>query len=368
MTSRVGHELLNIQQALQHTFISTGGAKVVFGTLLQQIFYSLGRHDAGLDDIGSGSGFCRGGLADAVEHVVDGLDGRLRMMPKYRLVLSEPVANFLRYIDELGETIPGPVLCSRSAFATDTYTNAFFASPQHAQEIFSQSEEVRRLFDESAITEYCWALLCMTVERKTHPALALVGDEVRADVMQTTISFSDHQIVSPGADEAAARCALKCCMFDAYLSHIRREMVAAKTSRLALQSRIQALRARQRRLSRETPSTTDAVTLQHEIHELERQYLGEGKRVDSISGRLDFVARKLSQPDQFISSERCFLRVNRQAAKLEPGSEENDTDLKLSKIHIASHQTRVGALVQFPRAELLPKPDMLKQADLFLAV
>jgi hypothetical protein len=135
-----------------------------------------------------------------------------------------------------------------------------------------------------------------------------------------------------------------------------------------LQGRIQALRARQRGISKETPRIADTETLQSEIHELERQYLGESKQLDSISGRLDFVARMMSQPDQFISSENCFLRVNRQAAKLEPGSEENDTDLKLSKIRIASHRTRVAALVCFPRDELLPKPDMLKQADLFLAV
>jgi hypothetical protein len=341
---------------------------MVFGNFLQQIFDSLGRHDANLDDIGSGSGFCRGGLTDAVEHVVDELDGRLRMTSKYRRALRAPVAYLLRYIDRVGETIPGPVLCSRSTFSTDTHASAFFASPQHAQEVFSQSEEVRRLFDESAIAEYCWALLCMTVERKTHPALALVGDEVRADVMQTTINFGDHQIVSPGADEAAARCALKCCMFDAFLAHIRRELVDAKTSRLALESRLQALRARQRRLLHENLSTTGSSALQNEIHQLERQYLGEKEQLDSIPGRLDFVARRLSQPEKFISSERCFLHVNRRGAKLEPGSEENDTDLKLSKIHIASHQTRVGALVRFPRDELLPKPDMLKQADLFLAV
>lgn len=341
---------------------------MVFANALQQIFDSLTRHDAGVDIAGSGTGFCRGGLVDAVEHVVDELDSRLRTVSKYSRVLSEPVSHIVRYINEVGEKIPGPVLCSRSTFSEDAYANAFFVSPRHVQEVFSRSEEVRRLFEESAIAEYCWALLCMSVEKKTYPTLALVGDEVRADVMQTTISFSDHQIVSPGVDEASARCALKCCMFDAFLAHIRRELLATKTNRLALQGRLHSLRARQRRLSQEMAGTTDAVMLYNEIRDLEQQYLAEDGQLDSITGRMAFVAGMLSQPEQFISSEHCFLRVNRQAAKLEPGSEKNDTDLMLSKIHIASHQTRVGALVRFPRAELLPKPDMLKQADLFLAV
>jgi hypothetical protein len=186
--------------------------------------------------------------------------------------------------------------------------------------------------------------------------------------MQTTVGFSDHQIVSPGVDEASARCALKCCMFDAFLAHVRRELVATKTNRLALQGRLQALRARQRQLSRDMAGTEEAVMLHNEIQDLERQYLAEDGQFDSIAGRLDFVAGMLFKPEKFIRSERCYLRVNRQAAKLEPGTEENDTDLRLSKIHIASHQARVGALVCFPRGDLLPKPDMLKQAELFLAV
>ena len=340
----------------------------MFANLLQQVFYSLAGRDAGLDAAISDSGSCSGGLADAVEHLVDELDSRLRMVSKYRRVLSEPLAHFLRYADEVGETIPGPVLCSRSTFSADSYANAFFASPQHAQEVFSQSEEVRRLFDESAAAEYCWALLCMTVDTKTHPALALVGDEVRGDVMQTTVGFGDHQIVSPGVDEASARCALKCCMFDAFLAHVRRELVATKTNRLAMRGRLQALHARQRQLSREMAGTEEAVMLHNEIQDLEQQFLAEDAQFDSIAGRLDFVAGMLSKPEDFIRSERYYLRVNQQAARLEPGTGENDTDLRLSKIHIASHEARVGALVCFPRAELLPKPDMLKQAELFLAV
>ena len=67
-------------------------------------------------------------------------------------------------------------------------------------------------------------------------------------------------------------------------------------------------------------------------------------------------------------TDRCSLRLNRQAAKLELGSLGPGHELELSEIHIASHQPRIGALVRFPRGELLPQPDMLKQADLFLAV
>ena len=359
---------IETRSAHRKTSTKTGASKVVFANFLQQIFYSLARQDVGLEAAPGKAGLCQNGLAEAVEHVIDAVDRRLRIAPKYHRRLNEPVARVLRYIDDAGEAIPGPVLCSRSSFSDDPYVNAFFASPQHAQEVFSQSEEVRRLFDETPLAEDCWALLCMGVQKKTQPGLALVGDDVRSDVMQTSISLSDHQIVSPGVDEPSARCALKCCMFNAFLVHIRRELVSARTRDMAAHGRLQSLRARQRRLTQQLETSAEAVMLQNEVRDLERRRVADDGHLDSIAGRLEFVAGILSQPEAFIRSERCFLRLNRRASKLEPGSEANGGDLQLSKIHIASHDTRIAALVRFPRAELLPRPDMLKQADLFLAM
>ncbi len=335
---------------------------------LRQIFFSLAGQDAGLSADSEGVRFCRGGLSDAVEHVVDELDKRLRMAPRYDEVLSGPVAGILRYIDSVGESIPGPVVCSRSSFSGDAYVNAFFASPQHVQEVFSQSEEVRRLFDDTAMAEYCWALLCMSIEERTQPGLTLVGDDVRHDVMQTSINLGNHQVVSPGTDETSARCALKCCMFDAFLAHIRREIVSASTRDQALQARLQAARAR---LRRETQRQADSAALEAtrgEIDALERECIEGDVRMSSVAGRLEFIVDALSRPEDFISAEPCLVHVDRRAVKLEPAAAGKTADLRLSKIRIASHGPRVGALVRFPRSELLARPDMLRQADLFLAV
>jgi hypothetical protein len=340
----------------------------MFAQLLQQIFFSQAGQDAGPSADTQGGRFCRGGLADAVEHIVDTLDSRLRMAPRYSRRLGEPLAGLLRYIDQVGESIPGPVVCSRSSFSGDAYANAFFASPQHIQEVFSQSEEVRRLFDDRSTAEDCWALLCMSFEEKTQPGLTLVGDEVRRDVMQTSINLGNHQVVSPGIDEASARCALKCCMFDAFLSHIQREMVAARTRDQALQARLQALRARLRREAQRHGDVAGDASVRSEIDRLESQRVAGDAQLGSVAGRLEFVVEALSRPQAFISAEPCLVHVNRRAVKLEPAASDAAADLRLSKIRIAAQGPRVGALVRFPRSELLPRPDMLKQADLFLAV
>ena len=340
----------------------------MFAGLLQQIFFSLAGQNAGLSSDRDGGRFCRGGLADAVEHIVDELDSRLRMVPRYANALSEPVAGVLRHIDSVAESIPGPVICSRSTFSDDDYVNAFFASPHHVQEVFSHSEEVRHLFDESASAEDCWALLCMSFEERTQPGLTLVGDDIRHDVMQTSINLGNHQVVSPGVDEVAARCALKCCMFDAFIAHIRRQILTASTRDQALQAKLHAARARLRREGHRGAAGPDVIATQKEIDALERQSVEGDVQLGTVGGRLDFVVDVLSRPDAFISADPCLVHVDRRAVKLEPAAPGKAADLRLSRIRIASHGPRVAALVRFPRSELLPRPDMLKQADLFLAV
>ena len=340
----------------------------MFTNLIQQLFLRTSDFGDVAPADATGGGLCRGDLSTVIEHVVDELYSRLRMAPDYARVLNEPVATTLRHIDEVAESFAGPLLCSRSTFAEDPRVNAFFVSPQHVQEVFSHSEEVHALFDANPLTEYCWGLLSMQLQEQTQPGIALVNGEVRRDVMQTSISFRDHQVVSPGPDESAARCALKCCMFDSLLAHIRRESATAKTRSEELQSRLNALKARQRRASQRGDVDGPDVAIDKQIQELEQQLFEQGPNLGKLSEHLDFVADVLSRPAEFLATGRHTLRLTRQAVKLDPGSTDDGLEIEFSEIRVASHQPRVGALVRFPRDELLPRPDLLKRADLFLAI
>jgi hypothetical protein len=53
---------------------------------------------------------------------------------------------------------------------------------------------------------------------------------------------------------------------------------------------------------------------------------------------------------------------------LDQGVADSGNQVPLFEIRVASHTPRVGALVRFPRAELLPRQDFVRGADLFLAL
>ena len=179
---------------------------------------------------------CATSLDQAVEFVVNETSNRLRLVSNHETKLKKAIVHSLHYIDELVEQVPGIIPCGQSSFGEDPRVNAFFVNCDHIQEVFSRSKEVRDLFDSNPTIKECYALLCMRREERQQFGMDLVGDEVRKDVMQTTVSFSDHQIVTPGADEDDSRCALKCCIFRSLIGYIRSEMAKANNQSESLLS------------------------------------------------------------------------------------------------------------------------------------
>jgi hypothetical protein len=187
-------------------------------------------------------------------------------------------------------------------------------------------------------------------------------------VAQTAVNFTSHQVVSPGASAADARRALKCCIFNGLLEHIRRSAIASKTQTDELERRLRLLRNSQSQLAQEPNGQTSRGDLLNEIEAAETALETHDPILKTTRDHLDYVAHTLANPAGFLSTAVHSLRLSRMGIMIEPGSEEKGFDLSLSEIHVASRKPRIGALVRFPRDELLPRDDFLKKADLFLAI
>jgi hypothetical protein len=333
---------------------------------LTEIFRLVGGAGGALPQAEGPGHPCSAALPDAVDFAVERIDGRLRLIPGYSRRLQEPLVGTFRHIDSLVEGVPGSLLCCRSAFNEDPRVNAFFVNPGHMQEVFSESAEVRAVFDRVPDIDECWALLCMRREERDHLGMSLEGDSVRRDVMQTSVSFTDHQVVSAGCSEEEARSSLKCCIFNGLLGYARNRLNDARTAGSALENRLKALRGRQRRaLDAEGPGEA-AARLDAQIQELERQLAQQDLRLTSLEDHLAFVEKVFRSPEEYLNGSNCSIRLSRLGIKLKPGTSDSGYEVPLSEISIASHRPRVSVLARFPRAELLPRKDFLVQANLFL--
>lgn len=337
------------------------------GSFLQEMFLRLGEAFKPRGGAKATEPSCSGTPAQEIEYVVDKTYDRLRFLSGYSQRLKGPVATTVRYIEALVARVPEAILCSRAAFSEDPRVNAFFADPDHLQEVFSRSAEVRERLAAAPAAEECWSLLCMKKEEHRQLGMSLVGDLVQKDVMQTTVNFVDHQLISPATSEAGARHSLKCCIFNGLLAHIHKRARDEKIHIVELENRRDFLAARLHRNGSGNGGESRA-TLQRELDELGKTLAREIPRSVSLASRLELVADILGNPAQYISGSLHPIHLSRMGVKLDGKRADDDNEVPLFEIRVASQGTRIGTLVRFPRAELLPRRDLVREADLFLAV
>ncbi len=335
----------------------------MLANFIQDAFRRISGLDAGTDLL-HGLDMSEPDLDRMVEHVIDESYGRLRILPGYLERLRQPVAASFRYIDKLVEELPPPMDCCRSGYLSDARVNAFFSSPDQIAEVFSSSEEVRGLFDQEQAAERCWALVCMRKKESRRFGMELVGDQVRRDVMQTGVSFSDHQILSPAVSESGAKQGLKCCIFNSLLAYIRRRAKTAKENSLELENRLRSLRSQ----LKDQQNAAERRELQLRITELEDGLGKQELSLITLDDHLEFIAQVLEHPEQYVSRQAENMRLSKMGVKVKDTDTGSGTEVPVAEIHVACHEPRVAALACFPREELTARQDYLKKADLFLAI
>ena len=334
---------------------------MIMASFLEEAFNRLGRGASAHFGLArpSDSGF----LARAVERVVDETSPRLRAVPGYRRRLEGPVTDLFRYIDELVEFMPGSFQCSRSAFSADPRVKSFFGNPRHMQEVFSQNKEVRELFDASPRAEECYALVCMRMEERQRFGMALTGDSVHREVMQTSVSFTDHQVYTPGVSEKDARQALKCCIFSGILNYIRKQLNDARTCDIERRKQLSMLRSQLRQADRQAMLEKQQTDLRMKIEDLEESIKQAARRPTTLHDNLALVTDLLHNASQIVSAGFQHLRLSHMGIKVEQDSGIPAYELDIAEFRIASREPRVAVLVCIPRCELLPKTEFLLHAE-----
>lgn len=334
----------------------------MFTALLQETFQRLAGLSSGTVPPDDELVQCKECLDKAVNVLVEETYPKVRLLPRYEERLRGPVEKAFTFINQLVDTMPEAVSCTRSTFVDDSRTNAFFASPEEIGKVFSQSREVRELFTSNPSIAECWALLCMRMAEADSFGIALEGGSLRREVLQTSVSFSDHQIVSPGCSEDDARQALKCCIFRSLVGHIRRQLMNTKTSQINRETHLRVLRGRLRSIRDES----DRGGVAAELRELEANP-HEGPVLATLNDYLEFIRSALQKPDAYVSRRDLEIHINRMGIKVSDAQTHHGQPLSLTEISVASHPPQIAALVRFPRTELLPEIDFMREATVFLA-
>lgn len=303
-------------------------------------------------------------LDRALDRVIDGTDGRIRLVPGYKRKLHKAILRSLGYIDRIIERIPHPIDLNISHFVSDPYIRAFFPTLDGLKKVFSKSDELHDYFTEDEHindAESC-ALLCMSKEEETILGMELEGDYLVKDVKQTRVTFASHRIYAPAETEPNARRELKCCLFEGLVTNALDEICEHREQRDQLELEQQILSSRLRRHGsniNEDPEL-DKIAKDHAKQQNQTQRLKEVEtelqRIGYVTPEvcLDLVNAVLSQPEDFVSLKNISMRLDKSGIKRvgQGKTTQSVCDLHLSEVQIKGLKPRVVTLAKIRRDEL----------------
>jgi hypothetical protein len=313
----------------------------------------------------------------ALERIV-ALNPHLRMARRYQARLEPAIAAAIKYLDGIAAAAGAPREASARAWAVDPYIHAFFAAPTDIAPALSRSNDLRAFFEQNPDAGEAYGVLGMAMLEKRILGVALEGETMRRDVVQETLSFSDHQVRICGRTEAGLREEIVRRLVEQLGLEGLARAVADRGRRGALEQERALLGTRMQLLERQgvgvramlggegdvAGGSDELERLRQQIADNEAAVAGLGIRSDTLDRELDQLCAVLSEPSAHLYVESRRFRLNKMNVVLEEHSTEagDDITFQVARIPTTPPMMRAFTLVRFARAELLPATSLLDEA------
>lgn len=259
-------------------------------------------------------------LWEAVNLVVKQSHPNIHYVSNYQKKLMPAVEHTLEYANGMILQMPQPVPIQSDAWNTNPFIRAIFLDNRQFLHFFSENKRLQTFFKNSDAARCC-ALLVMTRENRKMLGVETDGEIIKRDVLQTSINFTDHQIVAPMATEEETRKELSLRMLSLLASHCLEDihsLVALKkdmeTEKRMLEMTWHLQEARIRSQKSILPDAADDAEETGKgpemIEQLDRKI--EKVRVELYKPEdyLNKVTDLLYHPERFLKAELVRLRVS----------------------------------------------------------
>lgn len=314
--------------------------------------------------------------AEMTEAVVDAVEPRVRLQPRYREKLDACVRQSIAHLREMGRQPLEPVLLSRAAWASDPRVNAFFATADDVARCLGRSPELRSFFDGSgnAGVPEAFALLGMKKEERSVLGMDVKGDTLQREIPQVQVSFSGHRIVAPAATLGAARLEIgrRVLLRLAQVALARIVAADAKATELAQHKSYLASRMRVLQLARDGMEgvVADPAKIGEEMKALEREmketvegYAETRGRLATLEGYIEHIDDVFSHAGQHVALTHAPLRVSRLGVRVDGDAAGAVNELDLAELTVGEDFRAAIAVVRCPRSELVSKAELIAQAE-----
>ena len=300
-------------------------------------------------------------LAKITEQVVDSVDPKIRIIPRYEKKLRAPLSTALAYLDELVEQIPAPLIIAAPNPAIDPRLHLFFPNAQDMHMLFRSTPELMDLqYDlRRQGKTHSYVLLCMEKTEQTVFGMELHGSILKRDVRQSLVKFNNHLLLSPGATAAQAREGFRQCAFDGLLRKALEKIVMLNYKHKQLIKQRGEL-YKEHHLHKHSYVNENFFLANHEtdylppdIKEVEQQLSDIKSQIASPQKHLDITTDILSRPEDFLTAVTSSFTLNRLGIKLSAGSEEPGYRIDGAELSIEDNIKRFAVILRLPNEGLI---------------
>ncbi len=305
-------------------------------------------------------------LDEAVEAIVEAVEPSIRLVPKYRTRLAPSAIRTIRFMRSLAGALQAPIELSPKAWNTDSQINAFFATAADIPSLLRRSETLRVFFDksENARCDAAYCLLAMRREERNVFASALVDGELRGDVPQTTVGFTDHRLLVATGDPTTTRRLVGQAILERMAALALERIMATRELATELEVRKSVLATRLRMLTLRRGAlhelTADEPDPSQEIAAIERELAAATKdhretkaSLATLNYSIEQIECVLGKPEHHIGLDRIEMRVSHTGYKLDSNAMGPGAELRLNELWIGPRIRAVITLVRVPRTAMI---------------
>jgi hypothetical protein len=248
-------------------------------------------------------------LLHAIETVIDGCDGRLRLLPGYQQRLLPGTAT-LDYLAGLPWQRIAPLELSLRSF-TDRRLGLLFSSPLSLLLCLKGSAPLQSFFCRPARDE-AWAIMSMSRSETVRFGMVEHNGEIRSDVAQQVVSFDQHRLIEPSATPEDLQQSTRRHGLTVLVAVIDRRIKLLQQMRLDLQTELEQLQLKLATFGQEGRVVIDATggsgTWPVCSRQMPRHYVSARPKCSSscnlvrlteLDGILEVVREVLEQPEGF---------------------------------------------------------------------
>jgi hypothetical protein len=307
------------------------------------------------------------------------LSPQLRLARRHEERLAQALAVTLPYLDCVLGRVPGAREASAAAWADDPYIHAFFSSAAEVAPTISRSADLRCFFEQHPDAQEGFGVLGMAMLEKRVLGVALEGEALRRDVVQLTLSFSDHQVRMCGRDEPELREDVVRRLVDQLGLEGLARFAASQERREALEQERALLRTRLQILERQGTGVRGAFGDEpergpEELARLREDLAANERNIDELGVRSDALDRQLAQMCDVLSHPGSHLYVESRSFHLNRmnvvapagGAEAPEITFQVARIPENPPRLRAFAVIRFARADLLPASTLFERASKLL--